>query len=74
MVKQLLPDPLLKWYRDLRYHSEPMMEMHCVKREEVEQVLADEGATVVEVKEDSFAGPGFQGFRYTAVKQRMFRA
>lgn len=50
------------------------MEMHCVEREEVERVLADEGATVVEVKEDSFAGPGFQGFRYTAIKKSRFRA
>jgi len=67
-VKQYLPASLLNWYVNLRYPKEPVMEMHCVERREVEQLLAESGAQVLHVVEDNSSGPGFRSFRYTVTK------
>jgi len=67
-VKQYLPASLLNWYVNLRYPKEPVMEMHCVGRSEVEQLLTESGAQVLHVAEDNYSGPGFRSFRYTVTK------
>jgi ubiquinone/menaquinone biosynthesis C-methylase UbiE len=71
LVKQYLPAPLLRWYLTLRYPPKPVMEMHCVSRQEVESLLKENGAQIVEIIEDSYAGPGFHGFRYTVAKAKV---
>jgi len=68
MVKQVLPGSLLNWYVSFRYPKEPVMEMHCVERSEVEQLLTGSGAQVLHVVEDNYSGHGFRSFRYTVTK------
>jgi SAM-dependent methyltransferase len=47
-----------------RSPSSPVMEMHCVPREEVLDVVRRAGATVVDVADFVDAGEGFVSFRY----------
>lgn len=67
-VKPYLPASFLNWYVNFRYPKEPVMEMHCVGRSEVEQLLTESGAQVLNVVEDNYSGPGFRSFRYTVTK------
>lgn len=70
MVKQCIPASLLSRYVSLRYPKEPFMEMHCIERQEVEHLLRECEAQIVNVMEDNAAGPGFRSFRYTVAKPK----
>lgn len=50
--------------------SEPRMEMYGMPRSEVEALLRDSGAALVEVVANDAAGPGWVSLRYTATKER----
>ncbi len=51
-----------------RLREFPRMEMHGLPRRDVERLLADLGAPVVDVVDDSAHGTDTPGFRYCAVK------
>lgn len=70
MVKQCIPASLLSWYGSLRYPKEPLMEMHCIERQEVERLLREGEAQIVDIMEDNYAGPDFRSFRYTVAKPK----
>jgi SAM-dependent methyltransferase len=55
--------------RRLVRRGRPRMLMHGVDRERVVKLLESSGAQVLDVREDSRAGPQWAGFRYAAIKQ-----
>jgi SAM-dependent methyltransferase len=68
-LKRLLPRPVIAAIRAVRRLREfPRMESHGLPRREVEQLLADLGAPVVDVVDDHAHGTDTPGFRYCAVK------
>ena len=68
-LKSLLPVPVIALIRAVRRLREfPRMEMHGLPRGDVEQLLADLGAPVVDVVDDRAHGADTPGFRYCAVK------
>jgi len=56
--------PVINWWNTLSFA--PRMEMHCVPRAEILALLADEGARVVDIEEESMAG-GYLSCRYWVV-------
>ena len=70
-VKQFLPRRVIAAIRAVRRLREfPRMEMHGLPRREVERLMADIGAPVIDVVDDRAHGADTPGFRYCAVKAR----
>ena len=68
-IKQMLPSSVISMVRALRRLREfPRMELHGLPRPEVERLLADRGAPVVDVIRDQSHSSETPGFRYCAVK------
>ena len=68
-IKLHTPDWLWRWYADSKSAGrQPMLEMYGVERAEVETLLKDNGARLVDVVTDSFAGEKWEGFRYCVTK------
>lgn len=68
-LKRMLPRPVISMIRAVRRLREfPRMEIHGLPRPEVEQLLADLGAPVVDVVDDRAHGADTPGYRYCAVK------
>jgi SAM-dependent methyltransferase len=68
-LKRLLPLPVISLIRAVRALREfPRMEIHGMRRRDVEQLLAGLGAPVVDVVDDRAHGADTPGFRYCAVK------
>jgi ubiquinone/menaquinone biosynthesis C-methylase UbiE len=51
-----------------RTGEEPVMEMHCLPREDVESIVRDSGGSISEVAERDICGPGYTSYQYTVVK------
>jgi hypothetical protein len=68
-IKSLIPRRVLSFYHVLRYAGPPTMEMHAIKREEVEEFLKINGARVLGVVEIKIGGPEWITYRYCATKQ-----
>jgi SAM-dependent methyltransferase len=68
-LKNALPAQVITMIRAVRRWREfPRMEMHGLPRRDVERLLADLGAPVVDVVDDRAHATETQGFRYCAVK------
>lgn len=68
-LKRMLPLPVVSMIRAVRQLREfPRMEIHGLPRPEVERLLADLGAPVVDVVDDRAHGADTPGYRYCAVK------
>jgi SAM-dependent methyltransferase len=68
-LKRMLPRPVISVIRAVRQLREfPRMEIHGLPRHEVERLLADLGAPVVDVVDDRAHGADTPGYRYCAVK------
>jgi len=59
--------PLVNWWRQRPFA--PKMEMHCIARTDVLDILSREGATVVTIDEELVPG-GFQSCRYWVRKEQ----
>lgn len=59
-----LPNPIQNIYRRWRHGYSAVMEMHLMRRREVEAVLQAHGAIVEHVEEESMAGPPFTSYLY----------
>lgn len=66
--KRSVPEVLWKWYVDRKYAEPLKMEMYGTERAEVEAFLRSNGARIVDVVRDSWAGDTWEGFRYCATK------
>ena len=66
--KRSVPEVLWRWYVDRKYAEPPRMEMYGTERAEVEAFLRGNGARIVDVVRDGWAGETFEGFRYCVTK------
>src|SRR5262249_45364852 len=67
-VKSLAPGPVLDIYLGLRYPDPPRMEMHAIKREELEGFLELNRARILGVVQRQVAGPDWISYRYCVTK------
>ncbi len=63
-IRRLMPRPLLRLYRRVRY-GDPM-DMYGIPREQIERLLKESGAAVLDVAEEASAGDAWVSFRYCA--------
>lgn len=68
-IKGLIPRPLLRLAGALRHGERGRMQMHGLRREEVEALLREAGCPVRDVQPDGSAGESWLSFRYCAVKE-----
>ena len=67
--KRNVPEVLWRWYVDLKYPvQQPVMQMYGIERSEVESSLKGNGARIVDVVRDGYAGDTWEGFRYCVTK------
>lgn len=67
--KRNVPEVLWRWYVDLKYPvQQPVMQMYGTERAEVEAFLGNNGAQIVDVVRDGYAGNTWEGFRYCVTK------
>jgi ubiquinone/menaquinone biosynthesis C-methylase UbiE len=70
-IKRCAPEPWLRWYRMyFRGPSipNPRMEMYTIERAELEAFLTNNGARIIDVVPDTWAGDSWEGFRYCVTK------
>ncbi|MCU1499179.1 MAG: hypothetical protein JWM47_3132 [Acidimicrobiales bacterium] len=60
----LLPNRVLNAYRKRRFGYDGLMELHGMRREAVEALVRDAGATVVDVRPDDSVGSAWHTYRY----------
>jgi ubiquinone/menaquinone biosynthesis C-methylase UbiE len=66
----LLPNRVLNVWRRLRYRHRGVMELHGMRREQVEALLRAAGGRVVEVASDDAVGRDWHAYRYVAVRRQ----
>ncbi|MBA3283313.1 MAG: class I SAM-dependent methyltransferase [Acidimicrobiia bacterium] len=64
----VLPNRALNLYRKLRFGYKGLMELHGMRREEVEAVVRSAGGDVTNVRPDDSVGPAWHTFRYVITK------
>lgn len=69
LVFGLIPNPMLNFYRKKRYGYTGVMELHGMRREEVEAVLRSTGVEVVDVSPEPLLGSAWKSYRYTVRKR-----
>ncbi|HWL89787.1 MAG TPA: methyltransferase domain-containing protein [Actinomycetota bacterium] len=67
-IRSAAPAPILNAYRRIRWGRRALIEMWGMPRDEVTGLLRGEGATILDVRADRFAGAHWAGFRYTVTK------
>jgi SAM-dependent methyltransferase len=67
-IRSITPDPLLRAYRRIRWGTRSLIRMWGMPRNEVVGLLRGEGATILDVRPDRFAGPDWSGYRYTVTR------
>jgi SAM-dependent methyltransferase len=69
-IRSITPAPILRVYRRIRWGggSSSLMQMFGMPKDDVIELLQAEGATIVDVRADRYAGDDWVGFRYTATK------
>jgi len=68
-IIRVTPSSLLNIYRRVKYRGLGVMEMHAIRREEVTRFLTENGARILEVREDHSAGNDWLSYRYSVVKK-----
>ncbi|MBL7074504.1 class I SAM-dependent methyltransferase [candidate division KSB1 bacterium] len=67
LIIRIIPTILLNVYRRVKYGAIP--EMHWMKREDVVKFLEQNGAVIVDIKQDQSACKDWVGFRYCVMKK-----
>lgn len=67
-LKRVLAKTLLRLFRVVGYIKRPIMVMHGIERDEVVELLEDQGVRVLEIVRDDAAGKGWSSFRYSVTK------
>lgn len=68
IVYALIPNRPLNLYRRKRYGCSGVMELHGMRREEIEAVIASAGAELVDASPEPLAGSPWRSYRYTVRK------
>ena len=67
--KRNVPEVLWRWYVDLKDPvQQPVMQMYGIERTEVEVFLRGNGARIIDVVKDGWAGDTWEGSRYCVTK------
>jgi len=70
LVLRFVPKSLLDaTYFKAKYGSRPRIEMYCIKRKEVVRFLKENGARIVDIAQDRYAGDLWISFRYCVTKK-----
>jgi hypothetical protein len=67
-IKSIAPSPVLSAYERVRWGRRALIKMWVMPRDEVTELLQADGATILDVRVDGFAGANWAGFRYTVTK------
>lgn len=67
-IKSVAPAAILSAYERIRWGRRALIKMWGMPRDEVTGLLQTEGATILDVRADGFAGANWAGFRYTVTK------
>jgi ubiquinone/menaquinone biosynthesis C-methylase UbiE len=67
-IKSNAPTPVLSAYKRVRWGRRALIKMWGTPRDEVTEILRAEGATILDIRADGFAGANWAGFRYTVTK------
>jgi ubiquinone/menaquinone biosynthesis C-methylase UbiE len=67
-VESITPPPIISAYKRIRWGRRALIKMWGMPRDEVTELLRAEGATMLDVRVDRFAGANWAGFRYTVTK------
>lgn len=62
-----VPNPLMNQYRKRRYGNRGVMELHGMRREDVEAAVREAGGRVIDVAPEPLAGTPWHSFRYVIV-------
>jgi SAM-dependent methyltransferase len=68
VIRSIAPAPILSAYKRIRWGRRAFIKMWGMPRDEVTGLLRAEGATILDVRADRFAGANWAGFRYTVTK------
>jgi SAM-dependent methyltransferase len=68
IIKSITPGPLLSAYRRVRWNRGSDWEMWGMPKEDVITLLEEEGARMLDVRDDAFAGENWAGFRYAVTR------
>lgn len=63
-IKRLMPEPVLKLIRKIKYLGDPVMEMHCLSKDSVLKLLNENNAKVRHIEPYSSAGDRWMSYRY----------
>lgn len=64
----VLPNSVLNFYRRKRFGYEGLMELHGMRREEVEAVVRSAGGDIIDVRPDDSVGPAWHTYRYVITR------
>lgn len=67
-IRSFTPGPLLGAYRRIRWGHRALIKMWGMPRDDVIGLLQGEGATILDVRPDRFAGEDWAGFRYAVTR------
>ena len=67
-IRSITPAPILSAYKRVRWGRRALIKMWGMPRDEVTELLRAEGATILDVRADRFAGANWAGFRYAVTK------
>ncbi|MBZ5542478.1 MAG: methyltransferase domain-containing protein [Acidobacteriia bacterium] len=70
VVFALISDRMVQHLRKLRYGTFRPIEVHGIKREEVVKFLAENGAEILDVRDQTSPGKTWQSLRYSVTKSR----
>lgn len=73
LIKPLTPKPILDLYFELRYPPPPVMEMHTMRRDEVEGFLELNGGRMLDTVQIKL-GPSWRGYQYCVAKNTSSKA
>lgn len=68
LVFRMVPTGFLQVCRMVRQRTFRPMGMYGMKREDVVRFLEDNGARIVDIRQDQWGGPGWESFRYCVTK------
>lgn len=66
-IKNLIPEPVLAFYRHLTPGSRPLIEMYGITREEIKTLVWESGGEIIAIKEDKSAEK-WMSYQYTVNK------
>jgi len=64
LARRIMPSPLLRLYRKIRYGDVPRIEMYGIKREKMIAILEGLGARILDVRPDGRARVEWESFTY----------